>query len=156
MDGEDAQDRASRAPAIRRARDALRLALALAENAPAAVSAVERVDFIAAAADDGGPRRLPERMLSTADPALEIRSRRLEGVLEIELIALGLPAIKTLRRRRARLLSHDLSVDYAFAFSHEGVARLTLSDDPAVDASLAMGLSILLEPAWRPLPASSP
>ncbi|MCI4666306.1 MAG: hypothetical protein MRY74_16480 [Neomegalonema sp.] len=142
-DDSDARD------ALRRASDALRIRLARlgdelsdepGEAEPAPI--VTRIKFASLAADIGQVRELPEKRVNPGDPAIEVRFAKSFDGVTVDLQALGLPALRRLGGRKARFISADMSVDYAFRFDPRGRARLLLSANTAVVGSLADGFHI--------------
>ena len=126
-----------------------RLAVALAraradveeEEAP---HAVRRIRFELMAAE-GGLRRLPRTVVSTAeDEPLEARFERLGEALQVSLAAVGAPAVRRLRERMASLVSHDKRVDYSFRFDKRGQARFRLSGEAEIENSLSDGFDVHL------------
>lgn len=102
------------------------LILALTEARFEAEAARKRISFTLMAAFDG-ERRLPRELRSTGGAPMIAAFSPLEDGLEVALMALGAPAIQSLRRQTAQIVSADGRVDYRFRFDALGQANLRLS-----------------------------
>ena len=130
-------------------RDRLIAALARAraeaeeEEPPLAPPRRLKFELLAAAS---GERRLPPHALHARDGwRLQAGFGRAAEALAVTLGAQGAPSIQRLRERRARLSTPDGRVAYDFRFDPYGRARLSLSAEPEIEASLAQGFEVELD-----------